>query len=160
MLNGAALPRSVAFEDLVTRSQRYLIECQERLQREYLLGSWPRYDWSQVTRQLVFSEAGQPKVLADIQFVGSVSIETGTWLWAWDNNSVTAELCAALSTVREYGEIHALPCLTTPKWPADEIDGWEMTGIAASLLRAKGAYRTPDKGGYTYMIMTAVGWAT
>jgi len=160
MLNGTGLPRSEAFEDLVGRSRSYLVECQERLEREYRLGSWARYDWSQVTRQLVFSDAGQPKVLADIQFVGSISIETDTWLWAWNNDSITAELCEVLSTVREYGKTHGLPHLITPKWPADEIDGWEMTGIAAFLLRAHGAYRTRYERGYTYMIMTAVGWAT
>jgi hypothetical protein len=160
MLNGTGLPRSEAFEDLVNTSRSYLTRCQKRLEREYLLGSWPRYDWSQVTRQLVFSDAGRPKVLANIQFVGSVSTESDTWLWAWNNDSITAELCESLSAVRDYGETHGLPHLTTAKWPAHEIDGWEMTGIAAFLLQAEGAYRTPGENGYAFMIITAVGWAT
>jgi hypothetical protein len=160
MLSGTRLPRSKAFEDLVATSQRYLVECQERLQQEYLLGSWPRYDWSQVTRQLVFSDGGQPKVLADVLFVGSISIESGTWLWAWHNDSITVEPREAVSTLRGYGKMHGLPHLTTAQWPADEIDGWEMTSIAAFLLQAKGAYRSPDEHGYLFMIMTAVNWVT
>jgi hypothetical protein len=160
MLTSISLPRSKAFEDLVKTSHGYLAECQEALLQEYLLGSWPRYDWSQVTRQLVFSDGGQRKVVADIQFVGSVSPETETWLWAWDNNSVDPELCGALLQVREYGEIHGFPHLATPKWHAHEVDGWEMTAIAAFLLRAKGAYRSRSESGYTFMIMTAVGWVT
>jgi hypothetical protein len=98
-------------------------------------------------------------VVADIQFVGSVSTKTETWLWAWNNRSIDPELCKALLTVREYGEAHGFRHLATPKWAAQEVDGWEMTAIAALLLRAKGAYRSRDENGYTFMIMTAVRWA-
>ena len=35
-----------------------------------------------------------------------------------------------------------------------------MTSIAAYLLDAKGAYRTPDDNGFTFMIFTDVQWAT
>src|SRR5215470_11480726 len=157
MLTSISLPRSKAFEDLVSTSQGYLAECQEALRQEYLLESWPRYDWSQVTRQLVFSDGGRPKVVADIQFVGSVSTETETWLWAWNNDSVAPELCKALLKVREYGEANEFPHLTIPKWHAHEIDGWEMTAITAFLLKAKGTYRSHSESGYTFMMMTAVG---
>jgi hypothetical protein len=112
-----------------------------------------------VTRQLVFSDGGQRKVVADIQFVGSVSPDTETWLWAWNNDSVDPELCRALLTVRAYGEAHGFPHLVSSKWPAQEVDGWEMTAIAAFLLQAKGAYRSRGESGYTFMIMTAIGWA-
>lgn len=159
MLTSINLRRSKAFEDLVERSHDYLTECQDALQQEYLLGSWPRYDWSQVTGQLVFSDGGRQKVVADIQFVGSVSSETETWLWAWNNGSIAPELCKDLSAVRAYGMAHGFPHLVTPKWPAQEIDGWEMTAVAAFLLQAKGAYRSRGQNGYTFVIMTAVGWA-
>lgn len=156
----AAPARSEAFEELIGAASSYLADCQNHLEQEYHLGKWSRYDWSQETRQLVFSDKGAPKVIADIQFVGSVSTETDTWLWAWDNGSVDRRLFEALLRVRQYGEAHGFPHLTTPKWYAHEVDGWEMTSIAAFLLRAKGAYRSPGKNGFTFMIITAVGWAT
>ncbi len=90
----------------------------------------------------------------------SVSTETETWLWAWDNDSVAAELRNALLKVREYGETRGFPHLAIPKWHAHEVDGWEMTATAAFLLEAKGAYRSRNESGYTFMIMTAVGWVT
>jgi hypothetical protein len=34
-----------------------------------------------------------------------------------------------------------------------------MTSISAYVLQARGAYRTPRDGGFTYMIFTAVRWA-
>src|SRR5215470_14700765 len=152
--------RSEAFEELVEAATNYLADCQHHLEQEYHLGKWSRYDWSQETRQLVFSDRGAPKVIADIQFVGSVSTETDTWLWAWDNDSVDPRLFEALLRIRQYGEAHGFPHLTTPRWYAHEVDGWEMTSIAAFLLRAKGAYRSPRENGFTFMIITSIGLAT
>ena len=160
-MSAPAVPaRSEAFEGLVEAAASYLTDCQHHLEQEYRLSKWSRYDWSQETRQLVFSDGGAPKVIADIQFVGSVSTKTDTWLWAWDNDSVNPSLFEALLRVRQYGEAHGFPHLTSPKWSAHEVDGWEMTSIAAFLLRAKGAYRSPRENGFTFMIITSVGWAT
>ncbi len=136
----------------------YLSNCQLSLERDYRLGKWPRYDWSQERRQLVFSDRGIPKLIADIQFVGSVSTETDTWLWAWANDTIDPQLCEALVSIRQYGEAQGFTRLTTAKWHAREADGWEMTSIAAFLLRAKGAFRTPLENGFTFMVMTAVAW--
>jgi hypothetical protein len=160
-LSALAVPvRSGAFKELIEAATSYLKDCQRHLEQEYRLSKWPRYDWSQETRKLVFSDGGVPKVVADIQFVGSVSTETDTWLWAWDNHSVDPGLFESLLRIRQYGEAHGFPHLTTPKWYAHEVDGWEMTSIAAFLLRAKGAYRSPGKNGFMFMIITSVAWAT
>ena len=60
--------------------------------------------------------------------------------------------------VKEYGAKHGFPALTTAKWDADEVDGWEMTSITAFILKAKGAYRTKGKTGFTYMVITDIEW--
>jgi hypothetical protein len=36
---------------------------------------------------------------------------------------------------------------------------WQMTAVSAFLLKAKGAYRSPDERGFTFMILTDVRWA-
>jgi hypothetical protein len=154
------MERTAPFEALIQTAQTYLRECQAELDKEYRLGHWPRYDWYQETRQLIFSENGVAKVVADIQFVGSISTESETWLWAWANDSVDPQLSTSMGTVRDYGEEHGLNHLTVKKWPAQEVDGWEMTSIAAFLLKARGAYRTSKDPGFTFMIMTDVHWAT
>ena len=148
-----------AFVDLVTRAHQYLTERQDALRADFRLDSWPRWDWSQDTRQLVFSEDGVPRVVADIQFVGTTSTETGTWLWSWANEHVDPALSRDVDEVRGFGEAHGIAQLTTPKWEGDATDGWEMTSIAAYVLQAKGAYRTPREHGFTYMIFTTVRWA-
>jgi hypothetical protein len=61
--------------------------------------------------------------------------------------------------VREYEEAHSLLKLASAYWSADEEDGWQMTAVSAYLLKAKGAYRSPDERGFTFMVMTDVRWA-
>jgi hypothetical protein len=154
------MERTALFEELIEKAQAYLRGCQAELDIEYRLGHWPRYDWYQETQQLVFSENRVAKVVADIQFVGSVSTESDTWLWAWANDSVDPQLSTSMSVVRNFGEEHGFEHLISKKWHAHEVDGWEMTSIAAFLLKARGAYRTPKGTGFTFMIMTDVRWAT
>ena len=148
------------FRDLVTRAHAYTTARQEVLRNQFRLGTWPRWDWSQDDRRIVFSADGVPNVIADIQFVGTISTETGTWLWAWSNPHLDPGTWRDILEVRRFGTTYDIAQLTTPKWAADEVDGWEMTSISAYVLRAEGAYRTPrDEGGFTYMILTSIAWA-
>ena len=150
---------TAAYRDLVTQAHEYLTACQNALRAEYRLDEWERYDWDQDTRQLVFSSNGQPGVIADIQFVGSISTVSNTWLWAWANPTVDAALCERLADVRAYGDRHGIEQLVTAKWDANPADGWEMTSISAYFLGAIGAYRTPGERGFEYMVITAIRWA-
>ena len=34
-----------------------------------------------------------------------------------------------------------------------------MTGVALRVLDAKGAYRSPDENGLTFMVITGIRWA-
>lgn len=154
------MDRTEKFEEFIEEAQEYLRARQAELDAEYRLGNWPRYDWDQETRQLLFSEAEVTKVIAEVQFVGSISTVSDTWLWSWANDSVDPQLSASMSAVRRYGEEHGFEHLVSKKWHAHQVDGWEMTSIAAFILKARGAYRTPKDTGFTFMVMTNVGWAT
>lgn len=154
------MERTAPFEALIETAQTCLRACQAELGEEYRLWHWSRYDWHQETRQLIFSEGGVAKVTADIQFVGSISTESDTWLWSWANDSVDPQLSASMIKVRDYGKEHGFTQLTGKKWHAHEVDGWEMTAVAAFLLKARGAYRSPKENGLTFMVMTDVRWVT
>jgi len=147
------------FIELVTLAHAYATARQDELREVYRLDHWSRWDWDQDARRIVFSEGGVPKVAADIQFEGSISTETNTWLWAWANPHLEPGMWRDILEVRRFGEAHSVEQLTTPKWPADEVDGWEMTSVSAYVLQAKGVYRTPREGGFTYMIFTSIRWA-
>ena len=145
---------------LVTSSQQYLTEKQARLKSVFGLGNYARYDWNQDTGQIIFSDAGVPKIVAEIQFVGSTSTISGTWLWAWANSTIDPRWSTATQRVRSYGKEHGIWPLMNAKWSADEADGWEMTSIAAKLLEAEGAYRSPGENGATFLLLYNVRWAS
>ena len=145
--------------ELVRRSVDYLRERQALLAREYHINQHERYDWNQDSGLLVFSNQGVPAVVADFQFVGSVSTRTSTWLWSWANESDLESVRSKMRQVRAYGEERRLLKLACAYWSAEETDGWHMAAVAAYLLRAKGAYRSPDAHKFAFLLMTDVRWA-
>jgi len=147
---------AAAFDSLLREAVAHLNERQAHLQSRYALGSYPRYDWSQDTGQLIFSRDGHAGVVADVQFVGTLSTHSQTWLWSWANPSIAEPVKQRIRRVRAYGETHRYLRLASACWSAQEADGWEMTAIAAYLLGAMGAYRSPEDRGFSFLVMTDV----
>jgi hypothetical protein len=149
----------LATAQLLESAIPYLQARQIEIEAQYRLGSYPRYDWYQDPAELVFSDRGKPIVIADIQFVGSVSTRSESWMWSWANASLLESAKSKMRQVRTYGDTHSLLKLASAYWNADEADGWEMTAVSTFLLKAKGAYRSPDERGFTFMVMTDIRWA-
>jgi hypothetical protein len=147
-----------AFDSLLSESVAYLELAQSRVEKAFSLGQWERYDWAQERGELIFSHRGRIRVVADVQFVGTLSTRANTWMWAWANQSLLENIKAGARAVRAYGEKHSFHKLAAAHWRAEEEDGWEMTSVAAALLKAKGAYRTPDERGFTFMVITDIRW--
>ncbi len=143
---------------LVKESTEALRNKQELLDKEFELGKHKRWDWDQEKAQLIFSNDGVPAVQCDIAFIGSISNVSNTWLWSWANLSLTEGVRVPIERVREFGEANDFPRLTIPKWPAEEVDGWEMSAVAADVLKAKGVYRTPSKNGFTFLAIRDAKW--
>jgi hypothetical protein len=154
-----AWPHEEAFDRLVEEATEYLEARQSELETVYRLSSIERYDWNQDSGQLVLSQGGTPQVVAEIQFVGSHSSSTGSWLWSWGNRSLVEGVKSRMREVRRVGEEHGFLKLAAAHWPATPQEAWEMTAVAARLLGAKGAYRSPDERGALFMVMTEVRWA-
>jgi len=148
------------FVALVTQAHEYLTTQQDRNEKEFALSTYPRYDWNQETGELVFSEYGRPKVIARIQLVGDVSSKSKTWLWAWANPTIKDSLQQAARQAKQHGVQNGIRQLVESTWPADEVDGWEMTSITAMLVNAKGAYKSPGENGTYFMVFTDIRWAT
>jgi hypothetical protein len=129
------------------------------LRSKYHLDDHERYDWDQESGRLVFSSQGKATVVAEIQFVGSISTHSNTWLWSWANDSYLEKVRARVRLVRSHGVERSLMRLACAYWGADQEDGWQMAAVAAYLLDAHGAYRSPDEHSFTFMVMTQVGWA-
>lgn len=148
--------RKATWEPLISEATEQLKAKQKILAEQFSLAKHERWDWDQETSEITFSNNGKPAVTARIQFVGSVSTTGGTWLWSWANEHVNQPVFEDILRLREFGDEHDYPNLTTPLWPADEADGWEMTALAAMHLSADGAYRTPSNTGFTFMVLSGV----
>lgn len=129
---------------------------QARLAEEYKFGGHERYDWNQQTGELVFSNAGVPALVCTIQFVGSTSTLSDTWLWSWANFHLQESVRLEMDKVRAFGEENGFPRLTVPMWNANEQDGWEMAAVATHVLGALGVYRSPGENGALFMIVTGI----
>lgn len=149
-----------AWDDLIAESFAWLQEKQQPFLDEFRITEHDRWDWDQDSGLLVFSNAGTPRVEAEISFSGTLSTARNTWMWAWANDSLTEKIKSDSLAMRELGDDENYLKLASALWPANEADGWAMTAVMAMALDAIGAYRTPDEAGFAYMIVKSARWLT
>jgi len=142
----------------VQAAVRTLTKLNNSVEREFKLSAWPRWRYDLDRGTLTFLRGDAPKVRALIQVIGSTSSERKTWLWAWANASLPKKVTEAATLVRKFGEKEKLAQLVEPSIPSDEYLGWEMTGLAAKLTGAKGAYRCQSDLGLLYLTYTSIGF--
>ena len=151
-LEGEELERWQAF---VSQCCAELDEKQERFVEAFGLDRHERWDMHEEKATLTFSNQGVPAVIATVEFVGSVSRVSDTWLWAWANFHVPESVRGRIAAVRDLGRERHFRHLTTPKWSADEHDGWHMAAVAAHVLGAIGVYRTPGENVSSFLAVMA-----
>ncbi|MER9234081.1 hypothetical protein NKI56_18595 [Mesorhizobium sp. M0622] len=111
-----------------------------RLQDDFGVGSWPRYDYDLKTGKLLFSDQGVVKVVAEIQVAGSTSGKGGNWLWAWGNSNLPSDLITDAQLVRSFGEKNGVDELTQVFVTDNDLTvlGWELTAVMARICNAQG----------------------
>lgn len=140
------------FETFVVQSSAYLKAKIEQADARFAIRDFPRYEYDLFRGEIWWSNVGNPKVRARVTVVGSTSTISNTWLWAWANDHFADVRLGDIYKVREFGEAEGIAKLVEPKWDADEVDGWEMTAVAARLLESQGAYRPPGKDGSLFLL--------
>lgn len=144
------------WRSFVEERQRELRLKQEELSGRYSMGLHKRWDWDQERGEIIFSNDGIAALIAKVTFVGSVSSKSATWLWSWANKHVLEVARDRIIKVRDLGEKRDFPHWVVPRWAATEVDGWQMAAVAAHVLGADGAYRTPGDTGFTFMTLSEV----
>ena len=148
----------MTFEELSKKAYDYLYKQQDICEKKYLLSKHERWYYDQEVGLIVFYTG--EKIILRIKFeeVGSVSLISNTWLWSWDNNSILENIKTEIVRGKELGEKNGFEKLVNAKWEADMYDGWEMTAISAYLLKAKGAYRTPndEENIFSFMLLKEI----
>jgi hypothetical protein len=114
--------------------------------------TWPTWVYSLDDATLTFSQNGSPRVLCNIQVVGTV--QDDTWQWSWSNHSLPPHCCDRLSEVKAFGRQKGWMKLSAPFLNADEYFGWDCAAIARHLLQAQSVYRCPtDDAGFVYLVI-------
>ncbi len=128
------------YTDVLKHSREYLLKQQDNIKQKYGLDDYLQMDFEQETGNMIFTLKGGKHVNMKFHVVGSISDRSGTWMWSWDNPYLLENVTEEMLKVRSFGEENGLEKLTSPKWPASDDDGWEMTAIAAWVLKSKGAF--------------------
>jgi hypothetical protein len=142
---------SVARVELQEKNNAYI--------RDYALRLDMPYHWLLDRPELMWYEGDQPKVVARVQMVGSISDSDGTWLWGWGNPSVPDSSTADLARVREFGVKESILQLVTSEWAATDRDGEDMTALSAYILDAKGFFRHRSQDLTIFFVITDIAWA-
>ncbi|TPM47266.1 hypothetical protein FJ951_12910 [Mesorhizobium sp. B2-2-3] len=145
--------RAEAIKQLKTKNKR--------LEEEFRIGHWSRYDLS--NGKLLFSKDGAIEVITEIQIAGSTNAKAQNWLWAWANSNLPDSLLRDAKLVRSFGEKNGIDELAQA-YVIDgnqlEVLGWELAAVTVRICDAVGAYRSPrGEGGALYYIFKTINWA-
>jgi hypothetical protein len=140
------------YETFLRESTDYLRARIEGAKAQFGIGYLPRYEYDLFRGEIWWSEVGEPKIRGRVTVVGTISTKSNTWLWSWANPHFSNVILGDIDKVRKFGSAEAITKLTEEKWEAEEVDGWEMTAIAARLLEAEGAYRPPNDNGFLFLL--------
>ena len=130
---------------------------QARLNEDYGIGAFDRYDYNLDAGFLTFSGEAGPKVIAAIQVVGTTSSKN--WLWGWANSHWPVISVEDMPRVREYGVDHGIQELTEEFGFGKDLTGlgWRFTAVAVRLLDAVGAYRpSPTERGSIFLLIRSI----
>lgn len=147
------------YKSFFDKVEKGFIKDAAKLDKEFQLKKYDRWDASQDTGRLIFSDNGKPKVIALFQIAGSYSTYSGTWKWSWANDTVNGSLKLDALKVKDFGEKNQLLQLTTSMFKCENDYAWTLTSIAGHLTKAKGAYRGQIPDGYVYFLITDIKWA-
>jgi len=145
-----------AWQDLIASAQESLKTHISNAYQTYGIGEFERFDCDLPTGRIWWSTAGEKKVEADMVIVGTISGESGTWLWGWGNPHLNGVPMEEMDRVISFGEENGIEKLTSRQWPAEEVDGWEMTALAAQVLQAEAAYRCPSGKGFLFVLLNRI----
>lgn len=127
-----------------------------KLQHDFGIGGFERWDINQEIGELIFSDGGDPKVVCSVTILGSFSDVSETWMWGWANPTLLEPLTRDTAVVRQYGEENGIEDLTVEKTPASEAEAWALCALACRILNGAGLYRGPTGNGFVVMMIKGI----
>ena len=114
------------------------------LELRYGIGHFARWDHDGELGQLTFSNPGDDDALvAETTEIGSYSLNTRTWLWAWANDSQTEAARRKAAELKTLFGVTGMRIFTDPHFDCDEHLAWELAAASVQHLDGIGCYRGP-----------------
>lgn len=91
-------------------------------------------------------------IVGPVQFLGSYSARSKTWLWGWANSHMPSHVVTASQATKRHGEANGIAALHERKlnleepWLADDLGS-----ITVEIAGLSGMYRGPSEKGYDYL---------
>ncbi|MER5280326.1 DUF6882 domain-containing protein [Streptomyces sp. NPDC002809] len=128
-----------------------MIDQLARAHMSWGLGSADRWGLDQRTGLITWTFPDRTAT-APAQILASFSPSSGSWLWAWANESILPEMSRDARSVRDWAEAHGHPALARPETEADAQAAATLAALAVRITGATGFYRS--SGGKSVAIIT------
>lgn len=138
----------------VEDSVQLLEEAQDRLQKDFGIGHYDRWDLDQETSALSFRDSNRPPLNCSVYALGTFG--GGVWKWAWSNSSMIDSFSNTSKKMRELAAKSGLDIFEMDAFEADENMPWEICGMALTEIGGLGVYRCPAQTSDLFVVITAV----
>ena len=126
------------------------------LEARFALESHDRYDVDLEKQTLVFSKAGQPRVVARAVLIATFSDASRAWAWGGYNKNLPASVREASAALADAVPERDIWEVSTPLFPTDAATAWVLAALVCDRAGAEGMYRTPTEGGRAYLLLRDV----
>jgi hypothetical protein len=134
------------------------------LERQFGLGKHARWAYDGATGLLTFADKRNVTVVqAETTQIGTYSLNTQTWRWAWSNPSVPDAQRAKSARLKALYDLTGFDVFRNEGAVVGEHMPWEMAAMSVHQLGAMGCYRGPAKHLHVFFAierLTAVEGAT
>jgi hypothetical protein len=129
---------------------------QKQIAETYRLDAWVRYEYDAAAGTIAFTDGVSPRVVADIQVLGTTG--ESEFLWSWANAELPASAVEGAAQVKTFGVENGIEELTTERLRSDDLTalGWMLAAISTRVLEPDGAYRAPTETGAVFLVLRSL----
>ena len=121
-----------------------------RRNREWGLEAADTYLYDQDEELLTFAFPDRV-IRTRFQILGSHNNRSGTWMWAWANDTITPAVKEDSLALRDEGQAHNRELFTTPVLGVSRDDADCLALLALRISRYDGFYKTPEGESQLYL---------
>lgn len=130
---------------------------QAALEAQFGLGHHAGWGYNGSTGILSFSDdRGTTVIEADTTQLGSYSVNSSTWRWAWSNPSVAESERIKSAKLKALYDRTGMDVFRNEGFNADEGMAWEIAAMCVHELGALGCYRGPAKHLYVFFAIDRI----